>query len=84
MENKKEPKDTSKKKVTSRQIVAIIGIVLLVAMYVITLIAAFTDTSASGNLFAMCLFGSFAIPFLIWIYSWLYQKMKEQKEDSES
>ena len=72
----------SKKKMTSKQIVAIIGIVLLVLMYLITLIMAFVDSSASGHLFAMCLFASFAMPFLIWIYTWPSQKMTH-KDDEE-
>lgn len=64
-----------KKKATSKQIVAIIGIVLLVLLYIVTLIAAFVDTSASGKLFGMCLFATIAIPLLIWIYTWMYGKL---------
>ncbi len=64
-----------KKKVTSKQIVAIIGVVLLVLLYVVTLILAFVDTSASGRMFAISLFSTFAIPVLIWIYTWMYGKL---------
>lgn len=64
-----------KKKVTSKQVVAIIGIILLVLLYIITLILAFVDTSASGRMFAISLFSSFAIPVLIWIYTWMYGKL---------
>lgn len=78
MKNKKD-----KKKITSKQIVAIVGVVILVLMYLVTLVVAFTDTSASGHLFAMCLFASFAIPFLIWIYAWLYQKVTHKDEEDE-
>lgn len=69
--------DTTNKKhnVTSRQIVAIIGIVLLVLMYLITLIAALFDNSASGKLFVMSLFATMVIPILIWIYTWMYGKL---------
>ena len=76
--------NTPKKKMTSKQIVAIIGIVLLVLMYLVTLIVAIVDSSASGRLFAMCLFASFALPFLIWIYSWLYQKYKDRDKEEGS
>lgn len=68
-------KSSSNKKATSKQVVAIIGIVLLVLMYVVTLVAAIADTSASGKLFALCLFSTFAIPLLIWIYTWMYGKL---------
>lgn len=65
----------SNKKVTSKQIVAIIGIILLVLLYVVTLIAAFIDTSASGRLFGACLCATFAVPVLIWFYTWMYGKL---------
>lgn len=65
----------SDKKITSKQIVAIIGVVLLVLLYVVTLIAAFVDTSASGRLFGMCLFATIAVPVLVWIYTWMYGRL---------
>lgn len=65
----------SDKKITSKQIVAIIGVVLLVLLYVVTLIAAFVDTSASGRLFGMCLFATIAVPGLVWIYTWMYGRL---------
>lgn len=74
--NKKE--HNKKKKVTSKQIVAIIGVVLLVLLYLITLIVSFTDNSSSGQLFQICLFATIAIPFLIWIYIWMYGKLTQK------
>lgn len=71
-ENTKEQNQVSGKKVTSKQVVAIIGIILLVLMYIVTLLAAIFDSSASGRLFWMCLFSTVAIPILIWIYTWMY------------
>ena len=70
-------------KMNSRQVVALAGVILLVLMYIVTLIAAITDSSASGNLFALSLFASFALPFLIWIYTWLFQKYKERHENED-
>lgn len=67
-----------KKKITSKQVVAIIGIVLLVLMYVATLIVSIFDSSASGRLFWMCLFSTMAIPLLIWIYTWMYGKLTQK------
>lgn len=65
----------NRKKITSKQVVALGGVVLLVLMYVVTLIVAIVDRSASGRLFAMCLLATFAIPILIWIYIWMYGKL---------
>jgi len=70
MENK-----NTKKKITSKQIVAIIGIVLLLLLYVITLVMAFIDTSDSGKWFGLSLIATIIVPILIWIYTWLYGKM---------
>lgn len=74
-ETKNSRTPNSGKKVTSKQVVAIIGIVLLVLMYVATLIAAIADSSASGRLFWMCLYATVVIPILIWVYTWVYGKL---------
>ena len=70
-----ESQTTGKKKMTSRQVVAIIGVALLVLMYVITLVTAFVDNSASGQWFRLSLFGTLAIPIVIWLYSWMYGRL---------
>lgn len=72
-----------KKKVTAKQIIAIIGIILLVLLYVITLILAFVDTSASGRMFAVSLCCSFILPVLIWFYTWLYDKLVSKKSATD-
>lgn len=74
-----------KKKVTSKQIVAIVGVILLALLYIITLIVAIVDNSESGRWFMSCIFGTVAIPLLIWIYIWLYGKFtgKHTIADSE-
>lgn len=63
------------KKITSKQVVALVGVILLVLLYLVTLIVAIVDTSSSGRLFAMCLFATIVFPLLIWIYTWLYGKL---------
>ncbi len=73
---KKTPEASeTKKKIISKQVVAIIGIVLLVLMYIMALIAAIVDSSASGRLFWSCLYATVVIPILIWIYTWMYGKL---------
>lgn len=64
--------------ITSKQVVAIIGIILLVLLYIVALIAAIADTSSSGRLFMLCLFATVAIPILIWIYTWMYGKLRNR------
>lgn len=64
-----------KTKITSKQIFAIIGIAVLVLLYIVTLLAAIFDSSASHALFATCLLATVAIPLLIWIYTWMFGKL---------
>lgn len=73
------PADTPVSKITSRQVVAMTGIILLVLLYIIALIAAIADTSSSGKLFMLCLFATVAIPILIWIYTWMYGKLRNRQ-----
>lgn len=70
-----EKKSNEKKKATSKQIAAIVGIALLVLLYVVTLFAAVFDSSATGSLFRVCLFATIAVPLLLWIYIWMYGKL---------
>ncbi len=66
----------TKKKMSSRQVVALAGVILLVAMYLITLVVAILNQDSSGRLFQACLVGTIAIPLLIWVYIWMYGKLR--------
>ena len=74
-EHKKDTNDTKateKKKVTSKQVVALAGVFLLVLLYLVTLITAIFDRSATGKWFMICLIGTIVVPLLVWIYTWMY------------
>lgn len=75
----KNPSEQKKSKITSKQIVAMIGVILLALLYVATLILAFTDNSASGQFFAMSLCGTLVIPIIIFLYSWMYGRITGRK-----
>ena len=74
-----EMQNKDKKKVTSKQVVAMTGVILLVLLYVVTLIVSIVDKSASGQWFMICLMATVAIPILIWIYTWMYGKLTGKK-----
>ena len=63
------------RKITSKQVVALAGVALLVLLYLGALVAAITDNSGSGRWFMGCIFGTVAIPVFIWVYTWLYGKL---------
>lgn len=72
---KKAKDGTQKRKTTSRQLVAVIGVALLILLYIITLILAITDSSDSARWFRLCLGATFILPLIIWIYSWMYGRL---------
>lgn len=73
----------NKNKITFKQIVAWIGIVILVLLYILTLIFAIFDRSKTQIMFMMSLAFSLAMPVLVWICTWLYDKMKADAKANE-
>ncbi len=67
------------KKRSVKQIAAMIAVILLVAMYAITLIVAIFDKSTSGKLFLFCAVCTVAVPLLAWIFIWLYGQYSGKK-----
>src|SRR5574344_365666 len=65
-------KKSSSSAMTGKRIAAIACIVILVAMYVITLLVAIFDHSASMRLFQACLVATIGLPILCWIYILCY------------
>lgn len=72
------------KKRTPKQIAALVCVVILVCMYIITLVVACLDFPNSGRLFAACLLATMGLPILLWIYMWLYSKIKEDSNDKSA
>lgn len=66
------------KKKSSKQIVAILCVVILVLLYVATLVVAFLDFPGADRLFQACLVATIGLPILLWIYIWLYGKVKDR------
>ena len=64
-----------RKHITSKQVVAIVGVLLLALLYIVTLIVAIFDSSESGKWFMFCIFATVAVPILLWIYTWMYGKL---------
>lgn len=65
--------ESQEKKVESsytkgQRITALVGVVLLLGMYLVTLIAAITTSPATPALFRMCIGSSILLPILFWLY----------------
>lgn len=64
-----------------KRILAIIGIVLLVSLYVITIILALTDDPNTMNAFRASVYCTFLVPVLIWAYTFIYKLLKNNYGD---
>lgn len=56
-----------------KQIIAIIGIVILVGMYVTTLIMAFCDSTATMSMFKGCIGVTIFVPIAAYVYICLHK-----------
>ena len=66
-----------------KQLLAILGIVILLSLYVITLICAIVDNSNTMRMFQASIVASFIIPVLIWAYGFIYKLIKKPSKDLE-
>lgn len=66
-------------KMNPKRIAALVAVILLVALYVVTLFVAIFAPTEGNNLFAVCLMATVAVPLLAWIYIWLYGQMTGKK-----
>ena len=63
-----------------KQITALLGVALLVLLYILSLVFAIFDFEGSDVMFRACLIGTITIPILIWIYMYLYDKLKQNRD----
>ena len=61
----------------AKQILAIIGVILLVALYVTTLIFAITDNTGTMSMFVASVVATVVIPVLIWAYTFIFKLLKK-------
>ena len=61
----------------SKRIAAIIGIVLLAALYLVTLCLAVFGNENTRAWFMACIIATIIVPILIWVYLWLYNMLKK-------
>ena len=64
-----------------KQILAIIGIVFLVLLYLSTLICAIIDRTETMRLFQASIMATVIIPVLLWAYSFIYKLIKKNAKD---
>ena len=67
------------KKRTAKQIAALVAVILLAALYIVTLVVAMVHPTASGKWFVGCLVCTMAVPLLAWIFIWIYGETTGKK-----
>ena len=66
-----------------KQILAIIGILLLVGMYVLTLIAALFDSTDTMQYLAASIAATILIPLTLWLLNLMIANRQKNKKDEE-
>ena len=68
----------------TKRILALIGVILLVGLYITTLVLAIVDSSATMDLFRGSIFATVVIPTIIWAYTYIYQLFSKKKDHNDS
>ncbi|MCU6760916.1 hypothetical protein OCV88_01030 [Brotonthovivens ammoniilytica] len=61
-----------------KQLLALLGVLLLAGLYISTLIFALIGSSQSMELLKVSLIFTIIVPVLLWVYSYIYKLMKHK------
>ena len=75
-------KDSKYEKV--KQILAIIGVIVLVGLYISTIVCAVSASENFMNMLMTSIYASVIIPVLIWAYSFIYKLIKKDSEEKDT
>jgi hypothetical protein len=64
-----------------KQILAIIGVIILVGLYISTIVCAVSASENFMNMLMTSIYASVIIPVLIWAYSFIYKLIKKDSEE---
>lgn len=64
----------------TKRILAVIGVVLLVGLYLATLIFALIDSPWAFDLFKVCVGFTIVLPVLLYIYTFVFRQQKKHGE----
>lgn len=64
-----------------KRIIAWIGIILLVALYVSTLVLALSNHPNAMDMFMTAVIMTIVVPVIIWFYTFVYERYQQRKAD---
>lgn len=67
-----------------KRILALVGVVLLLALYGSTFVFAVIDNSDSMSMFKASVVATIIVPTLLWTYSFIFKLVKKNNENSEN
>lgn len=69
-----------------KRILALVGVILLLALYGSTMFFAITDNSDTMSMFKASVVATIVVPVLIWAYSFIFKLVKknDDSQDEES
>ena len=68
-----------------KQVLAIIGVIVLVGLYISTLVCALSSSPNFMNMFMASVMATVIVPVLLWAYSFIYKLLKNHYgPDSEN
>jgi len=66
-----------------KRILALVGVILILALYGSTMFFAITDNSDSMSMFKASVIATIVIPVLLWAYSFIFKLVKKSNEPQE-
>lgn len=67
----------------TKQIFAIIAVILLAGLYISTLVFALMDSPNAFDCLKASIYATIIIPIMIWAYTVIFKLTKKHKEDNE-
>ncbi len=67
-----------------KQILALLGVVILLGLYAATIICAVSASENFMNLLMVSIYATVIIPVLLWAYSFIYKLIKKQDDDEKN
>lgn len=68
----------------AKQVLAIIGIVIIAALYIVTLILALIGNENTRPFFMASIICTILVPVVLYILSWMFNLVKGQAEDARN
>lgn len=64
-----------------KKVIAIIGILILLFLYITTFILAILNKPGTADLFKTSIYATVVIPVLMYIYLWLYRLIRDKNNE---